>query len=263
MKKILSLLLVLILMFSLVACSNDEPEKTNEIPRIRFSQSVDELKQYDGQTVKINGFMSLLSPINGSLIYLMNIPFQACPYCLPNTTELSNTIAIKGEDIKFTSLPVEITGTLVFGNFSDSYGYEYTYRIENAKIKELDEKEISEKIKVYYTVAQDDTLGTIYMVIDCIAQVAYYEDVGINPEDFKEYGDIPFDNYADIKKTVEKLNTNGEYDAFLSLLNKTEETRNKVNADLQANNIEAYKSYTTVADELFEAFNEFVNQYEF
>ena len=24
--------------------------------------------------------------------------------------------------------------------------------------------------------------------------------MGINPEDFKEYGDIPFDNYADIKK---------------------------------------------------------------
>lgn len=262
MKRILSLLLVFILTFSLVACSSNE-SKTNEIPQIRFSQTVDELKQYDGQTVKINGFMSLLSPINGSLIYLMNIPFQSCPYCTPNTTELANTIAVKGSNITFTSLPVEITGTLVFGNFSDSYGYEYSYRIENAQIKELDEKEISEKIKVYYTVAQDDTLGAIYTVIDCIGQVGYYEDIGINPESFKEYGDIPFENYKEIKNSIEKLNTNGEYDTFLALLNKTEEARSKVNKDLQANNIEAYKSYAPIADELFQAFNEFINEYEF
>lgn len=258
MKRFLSFLLIFTLLFALCACSNDE--KATEI---HFSQSVKELEQYKGQTVKIKGFMSLLSPMDGSLVYLMNLPFQSCPFCVPNSTELSNTIAIKGENIPFTTLPVEITGTLVFGNFSDSYGYVYNYRIENAKVKELDEKEISEKIKVYYTVVEMQALDDIYIVIDCASQVGYYEEIGINPEDFKNYGAVPFENYEKIKTTIEKLNTNGEYDTFLSLLNKTEDIRNQLNSDLEANNIEAYKSYATIADELFEEFNNFVSQYEF
>lgn len=262
MKKIISLFLILALVFSLVACSDNSTEN-GEIPKIKFSQSIEELKKYDGKTVKINGFMSLLSPLNGSLIYLMNIPFQSCPFCVPNTMELSNTIAVKGNDIQFTSLPVEITGTLVFGDFSDSYGYEYDFRIEDAQIKELDEKEISEKTKVYYTVAQDDMLATVFMVIDCIGQVGYYENIGTDPSDFSKYGDIPFDEYDKIKSSIEKLNANGEYDEFLTLLNKTEEARIKLNKDLQAENIEAYASYQEIADELFKMFNEFITKYEF
>lgn len=260
MKKVLSLLLVFILIFSLVACSNNnDAEKTHEI---KFSQSVEEIKKYDGKTVKINGYMATVSPDGGSLFYLMNLPFQSFPFLEAKETELTNTIAVKGSGFEFTTLPVEITGTLVFGNFSDAYGLEYSYRIEDAKVRELSKEEVSENNKIYYDIAKDNSLVTVFTIIDCIGQVAYYEDMGIDPKEFKGYGDIPFSEYSFIKSSVELLNTNGKYDDFLTILNKTEETRIKVNKDMQEDNIEAYASYQTVTDELMEMFNKFISQFK-
>ena len=261
MKKLLAIICVIILCFSLFGCSAEKD--SGEATKIRFSQSVDELKKYDGQTVSINGFMSLLSPLNETLIYVLNLPFQACPFCEPNTSTLSNTIAVKSENIEFTTMPINVTGKLVFGNYSDAYGYEYSYRIEDAKITVLDESEISEKAKVYYTVAKEDYLADIFTVIDCVYQVAYHEQYGINPEDFKEYGAIPFPLYEDAKKTAESLNSSGDYDKFLALLNSAHELCDSVNKDLEANNIEAYKSYQPKVEELNDKFNEFINEYEF
>lgn len=263
MKKFLSLLLVIILIFSLTACSNASENNDDNATKIKFSQTIEDLKKLDGKKVTITGFMSLLSPLNGSLIYLMNIPYQSCPFCIPNTTTLANTIAVKGENIELTALPVKITGTLVFGKFSDSYGYEYDYRIENAQIEKLSEEEVSEQAKVYYTVAQGGYLDEIAFVIDCITQVGYYEEMGIDPKTFSSNGDIPFEIYSTAKSTIEKLNQNGEYDSFLTLLNKTETVRTNINKDLAANNIDAYKSYASVSDELYELFNAFINEYEF
>lgn len=279
MRKFLSLFLVIIIVFSMVACSNREVQvdnkeglvdattsdqiDSNSINKIRFSQSLEELKKYDGKTVTINGFMSLLSPLDGTLIYLMNIPFQSCPFCIPNTNTLSNTIAVAGSNIQFTPMPVKITGKLVFDDFTDGYGYEYSYRIEDAEIVELDENEVSEKTKVYYTVAQEDYIGELYFIMDCVWQVGYYEEIGLSAEELESYGIILFDRYASIKSSLESLNANGEYDAFLEMLNQAEDARIRVNQDLENGNAENYPSYKAEADEMFEKFYAFINEYEF
>ena len=70
-------------------------------------------------------------------------------------------------------------------------------------------------------------------------------------------------DYEDAKKTAESLNSNGDYDKFLALLNSTHELWESVNKDLEANNIEAYKSYQPKVEELNDKFNEFINEYEF
>ena len=230
MKKIISLILAFVLIFSMTAC-NDQVDE-NGATKIKFSQSMEELEKLDGQMITINGFMSLLSPLDGTLIYLMNVPFQSCPFCLPNTNTLSNTIAVLSSDIEFTTLPVKITGKLVFGDFEDGYGYQYSYRIEDATIEEMDENEVSKKTKVYYTVAQDDYLIELFSVIDCIYAVSYYKELQINPETLLVNG-IPFDRYEEIKSSIESVNAKGEFDSFLSMLDKAENTRQLLNEKIK------------------------------
>ena len=263
MKRILAFLITFVMIFSLCACSNEEDKNTNTTTKIKFSQSVEELQNLDGQKVEINGFMSLLSPLNGELIYLMNIPFQSCPYCLPNTSTLSNTIAVKGTNIEFTSQPVKIIGTLKFANYVDAYGYEYGYRIEDAEIVELDAKEVSETMRVYYTLAENSYIEELYAVMSYIDQVACYQDYGFEATDFDSFGTIPFPAYSSIHNVVTSLNTNGEYNDYLEMLELTKETMDKVNTSLEAKDYEHYNGYKDESEQLFTMFNAFINKYEF
>lgn len=262
MKRFLSLFLIIVLVFSMVACSNDNSQN-NEAVKIKFSQTVEELKEYENNIVTINGFISLLSPLDGSLVYLMNLPFQTCPFCVPNTDTLSNTIAVDAQKIEYTTAPVKVTGKLVFGDFTDDYGYQYSYKIIDAEMQILDETEISEKTRVYYTVSEKDYVVDVYNVIEAIFQVAYYDEMNVDPNIFSQFGPIPFERYEEIKSTLEKLNTNKEYNEFIFILNRAEETRVKLNKDLAENNTENYLNYKTAADELFDAFTEFTNKYSF
>ena len=260
MKKIISLILAFVLVFSMAACGDQVDE--NGATKIKFSQSMEDLKKLDGQIITINGFMSLLSPLDGTLIYLMNVPFQSCPFCLPNTNTLSNTIAVLSSDIKFTTLPVKVTGKLVFGDFTDGYGYQYSYRIEDAKIEEMDENEVSKKTKVYYTVAQDDYLIELFSVIDCIYAVSYYRELQINPETLLVNG-ISFDRYEEIKSSIESVNAKGEFDSFLSMLDQAETIRQLVNEKIKNKDFEAYGQYKAMADMLYDEFFAFIGEYEF
>lgn len=261
MKKLLSFLLVFVLILSLCACGT-EKEDTSVTP-IKFSQSIEELEKLDEKTVEIKGFMSLLSPLNGELFYLLNIPFQSCPFCIPNTNTLSNTIAVKGENIEFTTEPIKITGTLVFGDFSDSYGYEYNYRIENAKITKLDTSEVSNEMKVYYTLSQEGFIEDTYMTITFFDQVAFYESYNLEANEFDSYGEIPFDNYQTIVDTVKSLNANGEYNDFLEIVELVEDIRLRMNKSLTSKDYESYTTYQKDVDSVFTKFYAFINKYEF
>ena len=220
MKRILCAFLTLLLIFSLCACGTNETV-TGETTKIRFSQSIDELKALEGKPVEMNGFMSMLSPLDGKLIYLMNIPLQSCPFCIPNTNTLSNTIAVTGKNLEYTSKPVKIVGTMEVGNFVDGYGYNYEFRIANATITPIDEKELSETMKVYYSVTENDYIGDVYKMCMYIDEIAYYEDYGFPTDEILKLGEIPYDRYDEIHSTITSLNKNGEYNDFLALLEKT------------------------------------------
>lgn len=262
MKKILSLLLAVCMLFALVACGGEKKDD-GKIEQIKFSQSVEELQKLDDKKVEIRGFMSLLSPLNGELIYLMNVPLQSCPFCLPNTNTLSNTIAVKGKNIEFTTQPVKIVGDLVFGDFADSYGYEYDYRIENAEITVLDEAEISKEMKVYYTVSQEEFLSQIYFLLGCIDQIAFHEDYEIKAEEFDEYGTIPFEEYETMMATLKSLNADGEYNDFITLVEETKAIIDELNTAITNKEYDKYKTYRDRAEALFTKFNDFINKYEF
>ena len=113
-KKTLSIVLVFILLLPLlVSCKED----TSEARLLSFSESqnISELKKLDGKKVSIIGYMSTLSPVSGKFMYLMNLPYQSCPFCVPNTQQLANTMAVyaaKGSKFEYTDRPVKITGKM-------------------------------------------------------------------------------------------------------------------------------------------------------
>ena len=135
-------LLILLLLPSAAGCDK------SGVKMLSFAQthSLKELNGYDGETVSIIGYMSTLSPISGEFMYLMNMPYQSCPFCVPNTNKLSNTIAVyakSADGFKFTDRAILVTGTLEFGIFEDDFGYEYYYRIADATYSILDSEDIA------------------------------------------------------------------------------------------------------------------------
>ena len=93
MKKFAALIALLICI-ALLATGCGGREASTEATKLSFadSASLDALKALDGKPVTITGYMATLSPLSGEYIYLMNMPYQSCPFCVPNTTQLANTI---------------------------------------------------------------------------------------------------------------------------------------------------------------------------
>ena len=144
--------------FLFPSCKKEEAGK-GAVTRLTFADSIDveRIKELSGQTVEIVGYMATVSPVSGKYIYLMNLPYQSCPYCVPNTQQLSNTIAVyanEGSKFKFYDGPINVTGTLEIGNFSDEYGYTYAYRIANAAYRTIDSKEATEKLALWEKISR-------------------------------------------------------------------------------------------------------------
>ncbi|MBQ7566612.1 MAG: hypothetical protein IJT18_05770 [Oscillospiraceae bacterium] len=147
---------------------------TGGTTRLTFADSIDigRISELSGHTVEIVGYMATVSPVSGSYIYLMNLPYQNCPYCVPNTQQLSNTIAVyakEGSPFKFYDGPINVTGTLETGDFSDEYGYTYSYRIADAVYTAVDSAEASEKLALWERITNAEIASDVYSMFDFIA----------------------------------------------------------------------------------------------
>ncbi len=129
----------------------------------------DYLKTLDGELVTINGYMATSSPVDGSFIFLMNMPYQSCPFCVPNTSTLSNTIEVyskKGQPFEYTTSAIKIVGTLVVAEkedepFTDEYGYEFNYKIVDATYSVLRSEELSADLALWQKVAESGIINKI------------------------------------------------------------------------------------------------------
>ena len=142
LKRILCLILAVLSLVFAVACDKTEDDKTDsteDIIHLSFqsASTFDYLKSIDGKTVTINGYMATSSPVDGSFMFLMNLPYQSCPFCVPNTSQLSNTMEVypkNGKSFPFTNQAIKVTGKLKVANsqdefFTDRYGYEFNFMI--------------------------------------------------------------------------------------------------------------------------------------
>ena len=168
MNKFLSTLLTLALVaLALSACGGG----AGEAQKLSFAESasIEALTALDGKAVTLTGYMATLSPLSGEYIYLMNLPYQSCPFCVPNTQQLANTIAVyapKGDKFDYTDRPVRVTGRLELGDFTDEYGYGYNYRIADAKCEVVDLSKVSAEYALYQSLAEDGVIADVNAMFD-------------------------------------------------------------------------------------------------
>ena len=171
MKKWIAMVLCLLMVLSLVACG--EAEQGTKLS-FKAATSYEELKKLDGQTVYINGYMATSSPVDGGYLFLMNLPYQSCPFCKPNTTELSNTMAVyakDGKEFDYTGQAIKVTGTLVVAEdekepFTDKYGYEFNFKIVDATYSVLTDKELTADMAAWQKIADSGLMDEMYRMYD-------------------------------------------------------------------------------------------------
>ena len=172
MKKIISLFMIVIILCSmLVACGNDTTNDKSQLLSFAQTMSVENIKELDGKRVQMMGYMSTLSPINGKFMYLMNLPYQSCPFCVPNTTTLSNTIAVyakNGNEFEFTPEAIMINGILEVGSWTDEFGYNYEYRIKDAIFEVVKADELSDELKTWQALAASGVIADVYSMFDYV-----------------------------------------------------------------------------------------------
>lgn len=176
-KKTISIVLVFILLLPLlVSCKEDSSEA--RLLSFSESQNISELKKLDGKKVSIIGYMSTLSPVSGKFMYLMNLPYQSCPFCIPNTTQLANTMAVysKSKDgFEFTDRAIIVTGILDFGNYTDEFSYTYNYRIKNATYEILDTSNMSEELRLWQQLASTNAVADAYTMFEYLNFVCRWQ----------------------------------------------------------------------------------------
>lgn len=196
-KKIISLIAVMTLVFSMCACGKATgDDKASQKPSadllklsFKAASSYDYLKKNDGCTVSINGYMATSSPADGSFIFLMNLPYQSCPFCVPNTSALANTIECypqKGRTFDYTNQAVKVTGTLVVSeredkNFKDMYGYEFNFKIEDADYTIISAEELGEDMALWQALAQTDVITEVYNMYNFVSFVCSWNTYYVKP----------------------------------------------------------------------------------
>lgn len=221
MKRILSIVVLITMIVSLTACSkkttgSEDPTKLS----FKAADSYLELKRLDGKKVTINGYLATSSPADGSFIFLMNLPFQSCPFCVPNTSQLSNTIEVypkNGDSFGFTNQAVKVTGTLNVApageTFSDPYGYQFSFKITDADYTILNSEDISADLAVWQKIADSGLVSELYQMYDYVYFVCTWPTYYVNSF-YDESGNLAPGYYlwpADVENALTQENAQYNY----------------------------------------------------
>lgn len=185
MRKNIALILCLILLLALTACG-----ETEEAVKLSFkaAASYEELKELNGKTVTINGYMATSSPVDGGYLFLMNLPYQSCPFCVPNTSQLSNTMAVyakEGDSFDYTGQAIKVTGTLEVAQqedqpFTDKYGYTFNFRIVDAVYTVLTDEELTADMAAWQKIADSGLMDEMYRMYDYLNFVCKWNTYYVN-----------------------------------------------------------------------------------
>ena len=192
-KRFIAFLLALITVISLSSCggksaSGSVQEAGNKLS-FKSAMSYDYLKTLDGQQITINGYLATSSPADGSFIFLMNLPYQSCPFCKPNTSQLSNTLEVypkKDKRFDYTNQAVKVTGTLEVAPdeskaFTDTFGYEFNFKIVDAEYKILKPEELGEEYAMWSKIAESDIVNKLYEMYNYVCFVCSWNTYSVKP----------------------------------------------------------------------------------
>jgi hypothetical protein len=118
----------------------------------------------------------------------MNLPYQSCPFCVPNTSQLSNTVEIypkKGETFSYTSQAVKVVGKLVVAKnpdepFTDQYGYEFNYKIVDATYTIIKAEDLSADMALWQKIANTDVVNDIYKMYNYLNFLCAWDTYFVN-----------------------------------------------------------------------------------
>ncbi len=174
LKNIALLLVLMMTAFVLCSCQ----QSSGELTKLSFkaASGYDYLKSINGKPVTISGYMATSSPVDGSFMFLMNLPYQSCPFCVPNTSQLSNTMEVypkDGDAFGYTTQAIKVVGTLVVAEkedepFTDRYGYEFNYKIVDATYTIIQAEELSADMALWQKIASTDVVSDIYAMYDYV-----------------------------------------------------------------------------------------------
>ena len=204
MKRVFAIIMMLALTLCLTACG-EKGADTAAVSELSFSDAVsfEKIEKLNGQKVSIIGYMATISPISGKYMYLMNMPYQSCPFCLPNTTQLSNTMAVyapEGKTFDYTDQAIRITGTMVIEDMVDEFGYTYNYRIADASYAVVDLSTVSEDYALWQAIATDGVVSELSAMFDYLHflcqwteyQSSYVDENGETVSFFMYPGDVTY-----------------------------------------------------------------------
>jgi hypothetical protein len=249
--KIISAILILVLVSgAFVACDGADTDNADAVKlSFKAASGYDYLKTLDGKTVTINGYMATSSPVDGSFMFLMNLPYQSCPFCVPNTSQLSNTMEIypkSGDSFAYTTQAIKVTGKLVVAEsedkpFTDLYGYQFNYKIVDATYTIIKAEELSEDMALWQSIASTDVVSEIYRMYDYVnflcAWPTYYVNsfTDENGQLVKGYYLWPSDAERYIYTDGAQFNYGYKEGYFDSIIKKVEAVDKTAFADLVAN----------------------------
>ena len=187
MKKFAAAMLCAALCLALASCGASAPEGGAKLS-FKSAASYDTLRKLDGQTVEISGYMATSSPVDGSFFFLMNLPYQSCPFCKPNTSQLSNTMEVypkKGRAFDYTTQAIRVVGTLEVApseeeNFTDMYGYEFNFKVVDAEYYIISGEEMGERMALWQRLAQADIVSDIYGMYDYLYFLCAWDTFFVN-----------------------------------------------------------------------------------
>ena len=220
------------------------PKEGNDgitVLKFKNTNSNETISALNGKQVSITGYISTLSPLNGEFAYLMNMPYQSCPFCVPGTSAINNTLAIYAGNkskIKFTDQPVTVVGTLETGNFTDDFGYEYGVRLNNVTVKKADIDKLSDTVKKYNLLAENGVVGQIYesiMTADASVFYNYYR--------MEKPEKIALDGIKATKSSIDTYNSKGDYDNLVNVMNDLISLCEEVNGDIGSGDYSKFNEY--------------------
>lgn len=228
--------------------------------KFKNTNSNEYIKTLDGKQVSITGYLSTLSPLNGQFAYLMNMPYQNCPFCVPGTSEITNTLAIfagNKSKIQFTDQPVTVIGTLEVGDFTDDFGYQYGVRLNNVTVNKADVDALSETAKKYNVLAENGVIWDIYnsiMAADMSAFYTYY--------DLAEPGKVIMDGVIGTKNNLGLYNAKGDYNTLVSVMDELVTLCENINTDVDNKDYSKFTSYQTQLQNIYYNFAMWMNEGE-
>ena len=263
MKRTIAFIFALIFtLLPLASCSGGSG--SSRMLSFSQAQSIEEMKKLDGKEVSIIGYMSTLSPVSGQFMYLMNLPYQSCPFCIPNTTQLANTLAVyakSADGFKFTDRAIQVTGILEFGDYTDEFGYEYNYRIKDATYTVLDTDKMDPKLKLWQQLASTDVIADVYAMYEYVNFLCFWTTYTATFSEGKDYlyptdaerfykadgaqynygyKDGYFDGLVAKIESVSKT----DFTALVENIRAAEALANKAISELEAGNYSVVKEYT-------------------